>query len=111
MLEPAQKILTCVMPKGFGLPLLRRLSDELGVVSATIHSARGFSGSDPRGVFNRVEKDVLTVTVPAQRCAEIFSWIYQQAEVATRRGSFLYVAPLRGTTPFRLPADVPPEQG
>lgn len=111
MLEREHKVLTCVMPKGVGVALLRRLADELGVVTASVHSARGYSGSDPRGVFNRLEKDVLTLSVPAARGEEIFAWIYREAEVSTRRGSFLYIGPLYGATPFELPADVPPEQG
>jgi hypothetical protein len=105
-LDLDQRVLTCVMPKGVGLPLMRRLSDELGVVTASLHSARGLSGSDPTGMFNRVEKDVLTVTAPAAEAEDLFLWIYREGEVGTRPGRFLYVARLRGATPFRLPEGV-----
>lgn len=109
-LGEGEKLLTCVMPKGVGLPLLRRLSDELGIVTASLHSARGLVGSDPGGVFNRVEKDVLTVPVPAPEADALFLWVYREARVSTEPGRFLYVAPLRGVTPFRLPEDVPAEK-
>lgn len=110
VLRGGQKLITCVMPKGVGLPILRRLSDELGMVTASLHSARGLVGSDPGGVFNRVEKDVLTVTVAAPEADGLFLWIYQEANVATEPGRFLYLAPLRGATPLHLPDDVPAEK-
>ncbi len=110
VLEGGFRLLSCVMPKGLGLPLLRRLSDELGVIMADVHSARGFSGSDARGVFNRMERDVLSAVVPSHRAEEIFQWLLEEAEVTTQRGRFLYMARLQGATPFRLPEDVPPEQ-
>lgn len=108
-LVPQQKLLTCVMPKGVGLPLVRRLRDELGITTASLHSARGLSGSDPTGMFNRVEKDVLSVTVPAPRADEVFLWIHREGEVGTRPGRFLHQAPLVGATPFHLPEGVPTE--
>lgn len=111
VLSTDQRVLTCVMPKGVGLPLLRRLSDELGVVTASLHSARGLSGSDPTGMFNRVEKDVLTVTAPAAEAEDLFLWIYREGEVAAKPGRFLYLAKLSGATPFTLPEGVPREGG
>lgn len=97
------------MPKGVGLPLLRRLSSELGLTAANLHSARGFSGVDSRGVFNRVEKDVLTVVVSEEQSEDVFLWIYREAEVSTQRGRFIHQARLRGATPFHLPEGVPQE--
>lgn len=108
-LETDQRLLTCVTPKGVCLPLLRRLSDELGIVSASVHSARGVSGSDPTGVFNRVEKDVLTVVVPASRADHVFEWLYREADVSGSRGRFLYLGRLVGATAFSLPEGVPQE--
>ena len=105
------RVLTCVMPRGVGLPLLRRLADELGVATADLHSARGLSGSDTAGVFNRVEKDVLTVTVPVEQAEALFLWLYHQGEVGGQPGRFLYMARLLGATPFRVPEEVSPERG
>ncbi len=105
-LAGGRKLLTCVMPKGIGLPLLRRLSDELEIVTANLHSARGVSGGSHSGVFDRMEKDVLTVVAPEDRSDEIFLWLYREARVATEKGRLLLVAPLRGATPFQMPAGV-----
>lgn len=103
------KLLTCVVPKGVGLDLLRRLAHELSVVTADVHSARGLSGSDPTGMFSRVEKDVLTVVVPEERAEEVFLWIHREGEVGERPGRFLHQSALRGTTPFTLPEGLPRE--
>ncbi len=108
-LEGRQRLLTCVLPRGKGLPLLRRLSEEKGIVSANLNSARRFTGSGGRGVFDRLETDVLTVVVPADRADEVFEWIYWEAEVSTQRGRLLFMARLLGATPFRLPHGVPRE--
>jgi len=108
-LEADFRLVTCVTPKGVGLPLLRRLSVELEIESASLQSARGMSGSDPTAVFNRVEKDVITVVVPAKQSEEVFLWMYWAAEVSTQRGRFMHMAPLQGATPYRLPEGVPQE--
>lgn len=109
VLEGARKLLTCVLPKGSGPALLHRVSAELGLDTAQLHSARGLTGSDPLGIFNRVEKEVLTVIVPAARAEEVFLWLYREGEVSTRPGRFLYQAPILGATPFDLPEGVPRE--
>ena len=105
------KLLTCVLPKGAGLPLLRRLREDLGIVSSSVHSARGSLGSDPSGLSGRVEKDVVTVVVPEARADELFAWIYVAAEVGREPGRFLHLGPLAGATSFHLPEGVPAERG
>lgn len=108
-LEPRQRLISCIMPRGLGLPLLRRLSDEKGIRTADVHSARGFADADARGVFGRAEVDVLSAVVPAARAVEVFEWMHGAADVATTRGRLLFMARLAGSTPFRLPEDVPEE--
>lgn len=110
-LAGGRKLLTCVMPKGSGLPLLRRLADDLGIVTATLHSARGFSGKGRGGVFDRMEKDILTVVADDGRADEIFLWLYREARVAAEQGRLLLMGPLLGATPFRMPEGVAREHG
>jgi len=110
-LAGGQKLLTCVMPKGLGLPLLRRLSEELGIVTATLHSARGFSGRKQSGFFDRLEKDILTLVAEEEGADEIFLWLYREARVASEQGRLLLMGPLLGATPFRMPEGVAREQG
>jgi len=110
-LAGGRKLLTCVMPKGLGLPLLRRLADELGIVTADLHSARGFSGGTRAGVFDRLEKDVLTVVAEEARSEEIFLWLYREARVSAEQGRLLLMGPLVGATSFRMPDGVAREHG
>lgn len=104
------RLLGCVVPKGIGLELMNRLFKEKELTRMELHSARGFLGSDPGGLFNRVEKDFLLVVVEADRADETFEWIYQEAKVAELEGRFLYMTRLKRATPFTLPADVPLEE-
>lgn len=103
------RLLGCVVPKGVGLELMDRLFHEHGMTRVELHSARGFLGSDPTGLFNRVEKDFLLAVVGEDRADELFDWIYREARVAEAEGRFLYMTRLHRATPFRLPDDVPLE--
>jgi hypothetical protein len=104
------RLLGCVLPRGTGIPLLARLAQEKGITRAEVHSGRGFMGSDPRGLFNRVEKDVMSVIVEGERADEIFAWLYHEAGIADMEGRFLYMTRLRRATPFALPDGVPAER-
>ncbi len=104
-----ERIITCMLPQGAGLPLQNRLFRELGLARVDLHSARGFIGSDPRGLFNRIQRDVHAVLVDEAQADEVFGWIYREAGVAEHEGRFLYVARASHATPFALPAGIPLE--
>lgn len=106
----SDKLVACVLPAGQGPELQRRLFRELGLSRVDLHSARGFMGSDPARLFNRLEYDVLSAIVPAERADEVFEWIYHEAKVAELEGRFLYVANVSRSTPFALPKEVPIEE-
>ena len=103
------RILTCLLPRGIGSELRDRLFQELELKRVDVHTARGFIGADPAGLFNRVEKEVLTVVVDEDRAEGVFEWIYHEGRVAELEGRFLYMARLDRATPFRLPDDLPVE--
>lgn len=107
----ADRLVGCLVPKGLGMELMTRLFREKGLTRVSVHSARGFMGSDPRGLFNRVEKELLTAIVAPDRAEEVFQWIYREAQVAEVEGRLLYMAPVQHASPFVLPADIPIEQG
>lgn len=104
------RVLTCVLPQGVGATLRDRLFGELGLARVDVHSARGFIGADPAGLFNRVEKDVLNLVVEADRADAVFDWIYHEGAVAALEGRFLYMTDLESATGFALP-DLPREAG
>lgn len=105
----ADRLVGCVLPRGVGVSILERLFHEKGLTRAELHPARGFLGSDPRGLFNRVEKEFLMVIVEEARADEVFDWIYREARVSELEGRFLYMTRLSRSTSFTLPADVPLE--
>lgn len=102
-------LVTCLLPQGIGSDLRARIFFELEVTRVDVHSARGFIGTDPAGLFNRVEKEILSVVVEAARADEVFEWIYREGRVADVEGRFLYMARLDSATPFDFPPDVAPE--
>ena len=105
----SDRLVSCLLPQGLGVDLQTRLFSELGLTRVDVHSARGFIGSDPAGLFNRVEKDILSVVVEASRADEVFEWIYREGRVAELEGRFLYMTRLDSATSFELPPDVPSE--
>ena len=108
MSEP--RLLCCMMPHGTGLPLLERIFHQLGITRVDLHSARGFFiGADPRGLFSRIERDVLQVVVEEERAEELFDWLYREAHVGTQEGRFLYMARLGHATGYAMPPGVPLE--
>lgn len=103
------RLLSCLVPQGMGVGLRARIFSELRLTRVDLHSARGFMGSDPGGLFNRVERDIVSVVVDAERADEIFDWLYHEAEVGTKEGRFLHMVRLDRSTPFALPDDLPME--
>lgn len=104
------RLVSCLLPQGLGAELQRRIVSELGLTRVDVHSARGFIGSDPAGLFNRVEKEILSVVVEVARADEVFEWIHREGGVAELEGRFLFMTRLDLATPFELPPDLPREE-
>jgi len=106
------KLITCIVPHGRALPVLKLLKDEHGIVTANIHRARGSGRMTPlawRGVGETTEKDILSVVVPKSLSKEIFTFIYEQAGIDKPHGGIIYQQPVTALTDFTLP-ELPPEQ-
>jgi len=99
----SQKLITCITPKGKGLPIAKMLYEEKGINTVNINSGRG------GGRRGRIEVDVLTVVISEKRADEIFEYIFFEAEVNKIHGGFMYQGNLQGATPFTLP-DIPQKQ-
>lgn len=107
---PPQKLITCILPRGVALDVLRRLKDEKGIVEAAANSARGMGKLTPlshRGVGEQTEKDMLNVVVSADEADEIFEYLYDIARIDRPHGGLIYMTSLGYTTPFVLP-DIAP---
>lgn len=78
------RVITCIMPAGRGAEVLDMLRREQGVVSASIHHARGIGTRNLR--HHRAysdEKQVLTALVVAEQGEAVFEMIYFAAGVGT----------------------------
>ncbi|MCM2307312.1 MAG: hypothetical protein NDI91_07575 [Sulfuritalea sp.] len=73
------RIITCVMPAGRGAEVLEALRREQGVVSASIHHARGIGTHSLRHRVYSDEKQVLTAVVEAAQGDAVFELIYYAA--------------------------------
>ena len=70
------RVITCIMPAGHGAEVLEALRRELGVVSASLHHARGIGTHSLRHRVYSDEKQVLTVVVAADQGDAVFELIY-----------------------------------
>lgn len=101
-----EKLITCILPHGRALAVLEALKEELGILSATMHHARGTGRMTPlawRGLGEAAERDVISVSVPAARADEVFGFMYERAGVDRPHGGIVYQQPLWKSTEYLLP--------
>ena len=70
------RIITCIMPAGRGAGVMEALRRELGVVSTSLHHARGIGTHSLRHRVYSDEKQVLTAVVAAEQGDAVFELIY-----------------------------------
>lgn len=75
------RIITCIMPAGGGAEVLETLRREQGVVSASIHHARGIGTHSLRHRVYSDEKQVITAVVAAEKGDAVFELIYFTAGI------------------------------
>jgi hypothetical protein len=106
------KLLTAILPKGVGRGILVALKRDKGIVSANLNYARGTGRMTHRAYHGArttaIEKDVLSVVVPADRSEELFEFIYHEAGMDLPHGGILYQVDVGRVSEFVLP-DLPDE--
>lgn len=75
------RFITCVMPAGRGAEVLEALRREQGVVSASIHHARGIGTRSLRHRVYSDEKQIITAVVAAEQGDAVFEFIYFTAGI------------------------------
>jgi hypothetical protein len=70
------RVITCIMPAGGGAEVMAALRRELGVISTSLHHARGIGTHSLRHRVYSDEKQVLTVVVEAAQGDAVFELIY-----------------------------------
>lgn len=109
---PNEKLITCILPKGLALPLLKKLKDEKNINKANINSGRGMGKITPlayRGIGDQAEKEMLNIVVSQDKADDLFNYIYLEADINRPHGGMLYMSQLGMVTPFILP-DLPDEE-
>ena len=100
------KLITCILPKGKGVSVVRALKNEKALFGANVNSARGtgrMTHWTERRKMTETEKDILTVIVPQQREDEIFAYIYEIAGIGEPHGGLMYLTGLSAASAFTLP--------
>lgn len=91
------KVITCIMPSGRGGEVLEALRRERGVVSASVHHARGVGTGSLRHRVYADEKQILIALVDAQEADAVFEFLYHRAGIdQPHAGMVLMERALRG---------------
>ena len=101
-LAPASKLITCILPKGHGHQLLPLLKNELGIVTATLSTARGGGRSyvGMLGKGEQTEKDLVNIVVTHADADAVFAWLYQRAGIGEAHGGVIFMHALAKATQF-----------
>ncbi len=113
---PPSKTITCFLPVGRAQAVLERLRSEKGIHSVFAHHARG-AGLANRYGKNRplfLERDIITVLVPAKQADEIFEFVYFAAGIDKPHAGMVLMGAAASCGFFvlpELPEDNPAEKG
>ncbi|MCB0391008.1 MAG: hypothetical protein KDD58_06950 [Bdellovibrionales bacterium] len=101
------KVITCILPKGEALGLLKKLFDK-GVTRANFAFARGFDVHDvdnPRtGIPDAVEKEIVTLIADDEHQGEeLFDFIFQNGNINRPGGGLIYMSKIQAASIYELP--------
>jgi len=106
------KLITCILPKGIAVDVIKKLKDEKGIITANADSARGMGKLTPQahrsGLGEQTEKEILNVLVPADQSDELFEFIYDEAKINRPHGGIMYIGEIQQASVYELP-DLPYE--
>ena len=100
------KQIVCILPKGKAATVVEGLAVDFSLYNATVNHARGVGRFSPlrmRGIGEQQEKDILSVTVEAERADEIFEYLFFKAEMDQPHGGILYIESAPLTTMMEMP--------
>ncbi|MCB1646378.1 MAG: hypothetical protein KDI36_13040 [Pseudomonadales bacterium] len=100
------KLITCIVPKGRGKLVQKGLVEMLDIHHSTLHHARGvgrFSPISSRGIGEQQEKEIVEVTVAADKADEVFEFMFGAGEMGQPHGGIIYMCEAPRTTIMELP--------
>jgi len=99
-----RKLITCIIPKGKAIGIIRQLNEEKGITTANVSSGRGQGVVEPDSFKGWAEVDILEVVMGEDQAEEIFEYLYEKAEIGRMFGGFMYQGKLSESTTFSLPS-------
>lgn len=96
------KLITCILPKGKSLEVIKKLHEEKGITAINVSNGRGSSAKKGK-IQAEAEVEILTVVIEESRADEIFEFIYYEAEIGGISRGFMYQGRLSTATKFVLP--------
>lgn len=114
MAPAEEKLITVIVPQGKGMALLHALYQKASLRAALGTARAPFTYLKRRGGLTRtvrhsVEKDILTVVVPADQAEAMFGFLYETAGIGGQHGGFMFQGPVSRASSFSLPDH--PSQG
>lgn len=103
-----KKLITCVIPKGKAMDIVKHLHERDGIHTANVSSGRGQGVVESISFKGWYEVEILTVVVSEDRADEIFSLLYEKADIGHVHGGIMYQGGLTQSTRFSLP-EIPQE--
>lgn len=104
--QDANHLITCILPKGIAMGIVKALKVEKGIIRSNVSNARGVGRITPlayRGIGGQSEKEILNVVVETGEADEIFEYIYHKADINRPHGGMMFMCQLGKTTLFILP--------
>lgn len=97
-----RKLITCILPKGKSLEIVKKLRSEKGITAMNVSNGRGSSAHKGK-IRSESEVEILRVVIENERADEIFEYIYFEAEIGEISRGFMYQGRLTKATNFVLP--------
>jgi len=107
--ENSFKLITCYLPRGRGVPMVKLLNEDKGIPTSNITSGRS-TGVVRSAIHDSwIEVDILSVVISDIRADEIFDFIYKKTEIGEMNNGFMFQSRLIRSIPMTLP-EVPEEE-
>jgi len=93
-----KKLITCIVPEANALKGAKGLREKYNLQTINHHFARGVGKSSPlvaRGIGEKTEKVVLSVTVDAKIADEVFGFLFVEADIDRPQGGLIYMNTVR----------------
>lgn len=100
------KIITCYVPSEKAEELLLYLARAPGVIAVNLATGRGASAAGAFGLANEIA--MFSVAAAADRADEVFTDIFEHADIDRPNGGIVFMQRTRRATRFELP-DLPEE--